>query len=120
MGRIFLLAPSFEKSYKRLKKKYSSIETDLESFKKAYVENPDIGEDLGEGFRKVRIAIKSKNRGKRGGARIITYDDYDDIVIKAETGIVVLVEIYDKSEISTLSKNEYEKGLRDFLANQSK
>jgi len=114
MEHIFLPTPTFEKSYKRLKKKYFSLKSDLEEFKKEYKENPEIGRELGGGFRKIRIAIKSKNSGKRGGARIITYDD---MFIKAEGNVVILVAIYDKSEISTLSKDEYEVALREFLEN---
>ena len=89
MENIFIPTSTFEKSYKRLKKKYHSLKTDIEEFKKEYNENPDIGDDLGGGFRKIRIAIQSKNRGKRGGARIITYD----ICIKTENKVVILVEI---------------------------
>jgi len=111
---IFLPTPTFERSYKRLKKKYFSLKSDLEEFKKEYKKNPEIGRELGGGFRKIRIAIKSKNSGKRGGARIITYDD---MFIKAEGNVVILVAIYDKSEISTLSKDEYEVALREFLEN---
>ena len=113
MEHIFIPTPTFEKSYKRLKKKYYSLKTDLEEFKKEYNENPDIGEDLGSGFRKIRVAIKSKNKGKRGGARIITYD----VCVKTEDKVVILVEIYDKSEISTLSDNEYETALKELLEN---
>jgi len=112
MERLFIPTPTFEKSYKRLKKKYPSIKTDLEEFKKEYNENPDIGSDLGGGFRKIRIAIKSKNKGKSGGARIITYD----MCIKTENEVVILVEMYDKTEISTLSEKEYETALKEFLA----
>jgi hypothetical protein len=111
MEHIFIPTPTFEKSYKRLKKKYYSLKTDLEEFKKGYSENPNIGDDLGGGFRKVRIAVKSKNRGKRSGARIITYD----VCIKTEGKVVILVEIYDKNEISTLSDSEYEAALKEFL-----
>ena len=111
MEHLFIPTPTFEKSYKRLKKKYISLKTDLEDFKKEYNENPNIGSDLGKGFRKVRIAIKSKNSGKSGGARIITYD----MCIKTEDKVVILVEIYDKSKISTLSDNEYETALSEFL-----
>ena len=111
MEHVFLPTPTFERSYKRLKRKYLSLKTDLENFQKEYIENPDIGEGIGGGFRKVRIAVRSKNKGKRGGARIITYD----ICIKAEGKVVILVEIYDKSEISTLAGREYEMVLSDFL-----
>ena len=111
MEHQFIPTPTFEKSYKRLKKKYFSLKKDLKDFQKEYNENPDIGSDLGGGFRKIRIAIKSKNRGKRGGARIITYD----MCIKTDGKVVILVEIYDKSEISTLPDSEYEIALNEFL-----
>ena len=111
MEHLFIPTQTFEKSYKRLKKKYLSLKTDLEKFKKEYNENPSIGSDLGGGFRKIRVAIQSKNRGKSGGARIITYE----ICIKTEDKVVIMVEIYDKGEISTLLDNEYEIALRDFL-----
>jgi len=113
MEHIFIPTPTFEKSYKRLKKKYHSLKTDLDEFKKEYNENPDIGDDLGGGFRKIRVAIKSKNRGKRGGARIITYE----VCVKTEDKVVILVEIYDKSEISTLADREYEAALKELLEN---
>ena len=108
----FIPTPTFEKSYKRLKKKYLSLKEDLENFKKEFNKNPDIGSDLGGGFRKIRIAIKSKNSGKSGGARIISYD----MCIKTKNRIVILVEIYDKGKISTLSDTEYEMALNDFLS----
>jgi mRNA-degrading endonuclease RelE of RelBE toxin-antitoxin system len=116
MEHVFLPTPTFEKSYKRLKKKYLSLKSDLEDFKKEYNENPDIGRNLGGGFRKIRVAIKSKNRGKSGGARIIAYND---MFIKAEENIVILVEIYDKGEISTLLESEFVTILREFLENYS-
>ena len=110
MEHTFIPTPTFEKSYKRLKKKYSSLKTDLEEFKKQYNDNPEIGDDLGGGFRKIRIAVKSKNRGKRGGARIITY-----AIIETKDKVVIMVEIYDKSEISTLPDSAYETILKDFF-----
>jgi len=113
MEHVFIPTPTFDKSYKRLKKKYLSLKNDLELFKKEYNENPNLGESLGGGFRKIRIAIKSKNKGKKSGARIITYEMF----IKTDDKVVILVEIYDKSEISTLLESEYEMALRDFLAN---
>ncbi|MDR2232550.1 MAG: type II toxin-antitoxin system RelE/ParE family toxin [Tannerella sp.] len=111
MEHVFLPTPTFEKSYKRLKKKYDSLKSDLEVFKKEFNKNPELGESLGGGFRKIRIAIKSKNKGKRGGARIITYD----LCIKAEDNVIILVELYDKGEISSLSDIEIELALRDFF-----
>ena len=111
MKHLFIPTPTFERSYKRLKKKYVSIKTDLEGFQKEYNENPNIGSDLGNGFRKIRIAVKSKNKGKKGGARIITYD----VCIKTDDKIVILVDIYDKSEVSTLENSKYEMALNEFV-----
>ena len=115
MEHIFIPTQTFERSYKRLKKKYFSLKTDLEEFKKEYKENSDIGEDLGGGFRKIRVAIRSKNRGKRGGARVITYE----LCVKTEDKVIILVEIYDKSETSTISEIEYERALKELLENYS-
>ena len=115
MENIFIPTSTFEKSYKRLKKKYHSLKTDIEEFKKEYNENLDMGDDLGGGFRKIRVAIKSKNKGKRGGARIITYEIY----LKTDDKAVILVELYDKSDISTLSDSDYETALKEFLENHS-
>ncbi|OQX96881.1 MAG: addiction module toxin RelE, partial [Bacteroidetes bacterium 4572_117] len=39
------------------------------------------------GLRKIRLAIKSKGRGKSGGARLITYTD---VVISIQTKNVYL------------------------------
>jgi hypothetical protein len=111
MEHEFIPTPSFERSYKRLKKKYFSLKTDLESFIKEFNENPNLGKDLGGGFRKIRIAIKSKNKGKSGGARIIIYD----MCIKTEDKVVILVAIIDKSESSTISDSEFEMALFEFL-----
>ena len=113
MEHKFIPTPTFERSYKRLKKKYPFLKADLESFKAEYIENPGLGDSLGGGFRKIRIAIKSKNKGKSGGARIITFD----VCIKTEGKVVILVEIYDKNEVSTLSDSDYEMALIEFLEN---
>ena len=67
-----ITTPTFEKEFKRLNKKYASLKSDLEVFEKDISENPKIGDDLGHEVYKVRIAIKSKNKGKSGGGRIIT------------------------------------------------
>jgi len=61
------------------------------------------------------VSIKSKNKGKRGGASIIAYD----VCLKIEDKVVILVEIYDKNEVSTLSDCEYDTALKEFLENYS-
>ena len=65
--------------------------------------NPTQGIFLGHDCYKIRIAIKSKRKGKSGGARVIT-----NFVIANDT--VVLLTIYDKSDKENLSDKEL-KGL---------
>jgi mRNA-degrading endonuclease RelE of RelBE toxin-antitoxin system len=88
----------FEKHLKALAKRYKSIKDDYKSFIESIKENPFQGDELSPGIRKIRMAITSKGRGKSGGARVITYT-----VIAAErSGDVYLLEIYDKSDYSTV------------------
>lgn len=95
----FLTTDEFEREYKRLAKKYRSLPNDLREFKEAYLNNSAIGSDLGGNTRKIRISIKSKGKGKSGGARVITYD----IIVNVLYSYVVLVTLYDKQEISTVT-----------------
>ena len=62
----------FKRNFKRLLKKYHSLDDDYEAFLDELLKNPTMGDDLGGNTRKVRMAIASKNKGKSGGARIIT------------------------------------------------
>lgn len=97
-----LALPYFDRKLKRLAKKYLSITQELRVLEKELEQNPKLGTDLGAGLYKIRLASKSKGKGKSGGFRIITYyvEKIDDI----ET--VFLVTIYDKSEESAISKTE--------------
>jgi len=54
-----------------------------------------MGTDLGQNIYKIRLAISGTNKGKSGGARVITY-----VVIIDET--VFLSEIYLKNEHDTV------------------
>lgn len=63
--------------------------------------NPYIGVDLGGGKRKIRLTIASKNKGRSGGFRVITFN-----VVEKVDGTAVdvyLITIYDKSEYSSVS-----------------
>nr|CDL65888.1 unnamed protein product [uncultured bacterium] len=90
--------PDFEKSFKALAKRHRSLKSDILDFSRSLQENPFQGVELSPGIRKIRMAIASKGKGKSGGARIITYT-----VIAAEMeGRVYLMNIYDKSDFSTV------------------
>jgi len=93
---------SFERKFKRLFKKYRSLKSDMLAFIKELRENPTMGDDLGNGIRKIRMAITSKGKGKSGGARVITFDVLTDV----ENTEIHLLTIYDKNEQQSISKQE--------------
>ena len=84
----------FLKEDKRLKKKYGSLRDELMEVSNNLSEHPTLGTPLNNTY-KIRIAIKSKGKGKSGGARIITYT----ITFNEE---VYLLTIYDKSEFGSI------------------
>ena len=55
------------------------------------------------------MAIDSKRKGKAGGARVITYTR----LVDENTGEVWLIEIYDKSEFSTIKTEVIKKMLKE-------
>ncbi len=72
MNFSIVISSSFEREVKGLKKKYPSLRIDLANLIALLKENPFTGTSLGKDCYKVRMAIASKSRGKRGGARVIT------------------------------------------------
>ena len=105
MNYLIATTDDFERNFKRLLKKYHSLYDDLKNFKEQLLKNPTMGDDLGNNTRKVRMAIASKNKGKRGGARVITCNVLIDVV---NTDIYLLA-IYDKGEQESMSKKEIKK-----------
>jgi hypothetical protein len=94
----------FDRQARRLAKRYVSFKKDYATLLDELRKNPLAGDDLGGGIRKVRMAIAAKGKGKRGGARVITYTA--DVIVQANEGELILLSIYDKSEQSTISNNE--------------
>ena len=90
---IFNVIPSdkFKREAKRLIKKFPSLKQQLSDLSTTLTNDPETGTPLGNDTYKIRLAIKSKGKGKSGGARIITY-----VVINNKE--VYLLTIYDKSE----------------------
>lgn len=95
----------FQHVSKRLKKKYLSLKQDLAELTKQLVLEPHTGTPLGNNTFKIRLAIKSKGKGKSGGARVITYVE-TEIIGVMENNVVNLLTIYDKSETGSISKQE--------------
>ncbi len=65
---------TFIRSAKSIARKYRSFNADYQKLVADLSDNPQMGIDLGNGFRKVRMAISSKGKGKSGGGRVITFD----------------------------------------------
>jgi mRNA-degrading endonuclease RelE of RelBE toxin-antitoxin system len=89
----------FEKQAKRLFKKYASLKKELLELVQKLKEEPEQGTPIGKNCYKIRLAIASKNKGKSGGARVIT-----NFVVTDES--VYLISIYDKSEKDNLTDKE--------------
>jgi mRNA-degrading endonuclease RelE of RelBE toxin-antitoxin system len=100
------LADSFKVAFKKLKKKYRSLNDDFEKLLDSLEDNPFQGDKLGRDCYKVRMAIESKNRGKSGGARVIT-------CVKIVNETIYLLSIYDKSSQSTIKDNELNELLKE-------
>ena len=103
--KLETIAP-FKREAKRLIKKFPSLRAEIENLGEQLRRNPFLGASLQNGFYKIRLGIRSKGKGKRGGARVITY-----VKVVAET--VYLVSIYDKSEQSDISGSTLESLLNE-------
>ena len=90
----------FETKFKRLRKKFKTLNDEIKQLTSVLEQPPPTGESLGSRLYKIRLASKSKGKGKSGGFRIITY-----LLDKTENGIdIYLLTIYDKSEESSIKK----------------
>ena len=102
------LSANFKKEAKRLTKKYPSLKTELAVLFTELEENPTTGIPLGNDIYKIRLAIASKNKGKSGGARILSF-------VKVTETTVLLFSIYNKGEVDNLTDKEIEALLADYL-----
>jgi len=95
---VFTIA-YFDKQLKRLIKKYPSLKTEFSELLSLLKTDPIQGVSIGNGCYKLRLSIASKNKGKSGGARVITY-------VAITESAVFLLSIYDKSEQEDISDKE--------------
>lgn len=100
--------PNFEREAKRLFKKYNSLKEELLNLIDELENNPFKGTNLGNNIYKIRIAIKSKGKGKRGGGRILTH-------VKVSNEIVYLFSIYSKGEKDDISDKEIQQLIKEIL-----
>ena len=111
MGNKIIYSSLFVRKAKNLKKKHASLAKDLAILEKSLIANPRQGDDLGAGVYKVRLAIESKNKGKSGGYRVITY-------LVSQTGDSIdinFITLYDKGEESSINKQRLLKLIENLI-----
>ena len=99
MNYNIVFTPFFKREFKKLLKRHPSLKTDLEIIIRLLDADPQAGESIGNNCYKIRMAVASKNKGKSGGARIITY-------VKFVNEEIFLVSIYDKTDLGNISEDE--------------
>lgn len=111
------ITKKFKKQAKSLLKKYHSLKNEIFELQENLKNNPTMGALIKENIYKIRVAVKSKGKGKSGGLRVITFLEYylmiDTLQENIENNkeenpktIINLLTIYDKSEISSISEDE--------------
>lgn len=108
MENNVIYTDEFANDVKKFLKKFPTLTDELLDFEDKLKENPTMGVPLGAGLYKVRLASKSKSKGKSGGFRIINY-----LITKNKESInVYVLKIYDKSEESNVRKETLKKLLK--------
>lgn len=97
----------FDREIKKLNKKFPSLKNDFQNIIDNIEKELILADDLGEGFRKIRINIKSKGKGSSGGGRIITYET----IIAVNNKLVLFALIYNKGDYDTVDLTVLKKNL---------
>ena len=107
----FNYTEEFLRQAKRLAKRYHSLADDIDALQYELKENPEAGVSLGGGKRKIRLGVKSKGGGKRGGLRVITLN----VIVQATDTCVNLLTTYDKKEIKNVSEKYIDQIIRGLI-----
>lgn len=99
MNFEIVLHKNFEKEYKPLAKKYPSLKQDIQNIVNNIENELALATDLGDGFKKIRINIKSKGKGSSGGGRIIT----QETIIAVEIKRIIFASIFNKGDYDNIS-----------------
>jgi hypothetical protein len=113
----FFLTKEFKKDFKTLLKKYKSLAKDIKELQKEFKTNPNIGESLGDGLRKIRLNITSKRAGKSGGGRVISHELIINIGTEEETKSIAFIALYDKSDYETADTDLLKKMVKEIRGN---
>lgn len=87
--------PRFDRSVKRLKKRFPHINADIANILDLIESNPNAGDVIPDDFniRKIRVASKDMQRGKSGGFRLLY-----KLINKEDDLIAHLLYIYAKTD----------------------
>lgn len=99
MSYNVLTIPPFDRQLKRLVKKFPSLKTEYAQLIESLEAGPVQGAALSNNCYKIRVAVKSKGKGKSGGTRVIAH-------IQVVESCVFLLTIYDKSEQEDITDKE--------------
>ena len=102
------LSENFKKEAKKLTKKYPSLKVELAELFTELEEAPTTGTPLGNDIYKIRLAVASKNKGKSGGARVMSF-------VKVTDTTVFLFSIYNKGDKDSISDKEIEELIKDYI-----
>ena len=97
---------NFRNESKKIIKKYASLKKEFAELNKKLQKNPYLGDSIGKKCFKIRLAVKSKGKGKSGGLRVITYVVFKIRKIADKLIKVNLISSYDKSEFETISDKD--------------
>lgn len=98
--------PNFEREAKRLIKKYKSLKNEINALIDSLEKTPEQGTHLGNDIYKIRLAVKSKGKGRRSGARVMTK-------VKIVDRMVYMFSIYSKGEKDDISDNEIQELIKE-------
>lgn len=102
------LSENFKIESKKLIKRFPSLVNELAELFDILAKNPKYGTQIGKNIYKIRISIASKNKGKSGGGRVLSF-----VQISGER--VLLFAIYNKGDIDNLTDKEISVLLKDAL-----
>ena len=110
MNCKIIVLDGFKRDVKRLLKKYISLKSELTQLETDLLANPRMGTLIHENTYKIRLAVKSKGKGKSGGMRVITHAieieiTIDENITKQDLNVFLLT-IYDKSEMENIADSD--------------
>jgi mRNA-degrading endonuclease RelE of RelBE toxin-antitoxin system len=102
------VSENFKREAKKIVKKYPSLKTELADLIRELEVNPTKGIALGNDIYKIRLAVSSKNKGKSGGIRVMSF-------VKIIDTTVLLFSIFSKGEKESITDKEIKTLIKDYL-----